>query len=150
MIYVAALMLVVGVALFVAAPLLQASAAARGVVHDLEGERLEHERALAIQALGELNFDREMGKLSEADYQAQRQALEERALAAMSALKALRPESRATPVLVAASRGRKVGKRRRGPVRFCPRCGARAGPGNFCAQCGASLGPKTRAAGRAE
>src|SRR6516164_5487609 len=80
-------MIVAGVALFVAAPLgggifprRQRSAS------ELDRERLEHERGLAVQGLRELEFDREMGKLSDTDYESLHDALEQRALAAMAAL----------------------------------------------------------------
>jgi hypothetical protein len=88
--YLAAVLIVASVALFVAAPLggdvLTARRAGR---HAAERERLEHERALAMQGLRELEFDREMGKLSEADYAALREGLMTRALGASAALERL-------------------------------------------------------------
>src|SRR5260370_17314394 len=78
-----------GVALFVAAPLLEAARRGHAGETDPERGRLEHERALAIQALRELEFDREMRKLSEQDWAELRQRLEDRALRAMAALEKL-------------------------------------------------------------
>ncbi len=83
-----ALLLILGLALFVSAPLYgqaqQEGRAGEGV--DAERERWEHERRAAICGLRELEFDREMGKLSESDYLAVRERLEARALAALKAL----------------------------------------------------------------
>jgi cytochrome c-type biogenesis protein CcmI len=90
----AAALIVAGVALFVAAPLGVGLMGARAKSSDeLKTERHEHERALAVQALRELEFDREMGKLSDADYESMHQALEERALTAMAAIEGIRTQS---------------------------------------------------------
>ena len=87
MFIIAAALIVAGVALFVAAPLgvglLGARAKSAG---ELRVERHEHEHALAVQGLRELEFDREMGKLSEADYESLHKVLEDRALTAMAAV----------------------------------------------------------------
>jgi hypothetical protein len=83
----AAALIVAGVALFVAAPLGNGLIGARKKnAGELEATRYLHERALAVQGLRELEFDREMGKLSDADYTSMRAALEGRALTAMTAL----------------------------------------------------------------
>jgi cytochrome c-type biogenesis protein CcmI len=90
----AAALIVAGVALYVAAPLGIGLVGARAKSPDeLKTERHEHERALAVQALRELEFDREMGKLSDADYEPMRKALEERALTAMAAIENIRAQS---------------------------------------------------------
>ncbi|MFZ1119407.1 MAG: hypothetical protein WAN81_04170, partial [Candidatus Binataceae bacterium] len=87
MLYLAAVLIVASVALFVAAPLGGGLLATRRAGRDAaEVERLEHERALAMQGLRELEFDREMGKLSDADYAALREGLMARALGASAAL----------------------------------------------------------------
>ncbi len=62
---------------------------------EIDAERLEHERGLAVQGLRELEFDREMGKLSDADYETLRAGLENRALVAMQSTRAARGQSRA-------------------------------------------------------
>ncbi len=91
MFILAAALIVAGVALFVAAPLgiglIGARAKSAG---ELQVERHEHERALAVQGLRELEFDREMGKLSDADYDSMHKALEDRALTAMAAVEKIR------------------------------------------------------------
>lgn len=158
MIYLAAILIVTGVALFVAAPLTGESLWRRAARPSAEVERLEHERELAMQGLRELEFDREMGKLSEFDYAALKTPLEERALAAMGALGRSRnePGSGGAPVtapvvrtlraVVSPSGGAATARK----VRFCPECGSAVG-GNykFCAGCGAPLAALRRAGGEA-
>jgi len=87
----AAALIVAGVALFVAAPLGIGLVGARAKSSgELQVERHEHDRGLAVQGLRELEFDREMGKLSDADYQSMPKALEDRALTAMAAVEKIR------------------------------------------------------------
>ena len=91
MFILAAALIVAGVALFVAAPLGIGLVGARAKSDsELQVERYEHERALAVQGLRELEFDREMGKLSDADYDSMHKALEDRALTAMAAVENIR------------------------------------------------------------
>ncbi len=93
MFILAAAMIVAGVALFVAAPLGIGLVCARAKsASELQTERHEHERALAVQGLRELEFDREMGKLSDADYDSMHKALEDRALTAMAAIERIRDD----------------------------------------------------------
>ena len=94
MFILAATLIVAGVALFVAAPLGIGLVGARAKSSgELQVERHEHERALAVQGLRELEFDREMGKLSDADYESMHKALEDRALTAMTAVENIRAQS---------------------------------------------------------
>ncbi len=94
MFILAAAMIVAGVALFVAAPLGIGLVGARAKsAGELQMERHEHERAMAVQGLRELEFDREMGKLSDADYDSMHKALEDRALTAMAAVERIRTDS---------------------------------------------------------
>ncbi len=98
MAYVAAFLIVAGVALYVAAPLVGARRArseGRDPSQDIDIDRAIHQRSLAVQALTELEFDREMNKLSGEDYRTLRAPLEARALAAMTQLERLRAEHRA-------------------------------------------------------
>jgi cytochrome c-type biogenesis protein CcmI len=83
-IWVAAILVVAAVALFVAAPLSDDASDGGRPATGGESERHEHEHALAVQALRELEFDHAMGKLDADDYRALRQRLEIRALAGMS------------------------------------------------------------------
>lgn len=174
--YVAAILIVAAVALFVAAPLSGGFPRRRGAtIRELELERLEHDRGMAVQGLRELEFDHEMGKLDETDYRDLKRSLEDRALAAMSAIERVRGarrtatmrlaawQPRSNPAAVAAVPSAPIGTpsvRRsfgdasgsRPTVNFCPQCGVPAGAGhNFCADCGASLNvAAARIASRAE
>jgi cytochrome c-type biogenesis protein CcmI len=153
--YLAAALIVLGVALFVAAPLGGGIMNSRRTGEDETGG-LEHERGLAVQGLRELEFDREMGKLSEADYQSLRAGLEKRALAAMSALDRAREETlrrqrrpaprpialarRAEPALAPVRRPEPAAAPRPARIKFCPQCGASTGDDySFCTECGIAL-----------
>ena len=172
MFILAAAMIVAGVALFVAAPLGIGLVGARAKsAGELQTERHEHERALAVQGLRELEFDREMGKLSDADYESMHKALEDRALTAMAAIERIRDDKGAkkgsvTPLTRPAPVPRRIDPvptlvvHREPPPRppqplsqpppssashtprFCPECGNRAaGDSKFCAQCGIAIRP---------
>ena len=165
MIYLAAVLIVASVALFVAAPLGGGLLARRRAGRDaVEAERLEHERALAMQGLRELEFDHEMGKLAEADYAALREGLMARALGASAALERLYAAAPAVAISAAfapemagprprlvkypATPGSAPGSPSR--IRSCPQCGVEAAAGNFCCECGAPLSRSARAEARAE
>jgi hypothetical protein len=164
--YVAAILIVAAVALFVAAPLSGGFPRRRGSTgSELDLERLEYQRGLAVQGLRELEFDHEMGKLDEVDYRDLKRSLEDRALGAMSVIERLRDVERVTmmrlasraapPTPAAASAAgapvtsvatstprpsRGAAAIAKPTVKFCPQCGVRVGAGhNFCAACGASL-----------
>jgi cytochrome c-type biogenesis protein CcmI len=170
---VAAALIVAGVALFVAAPLGIGLVGARAKsVGELQAERHEHERALAVQGLRELEFDREMGKLSEADYDSMHKALEDRALTAMAAAEKIRVQAdkdanaKKAAVTPLTPVPRRPAPRRTDTVptlvlhmdppqapppstkiRFCPQCGTRAASDSkFCAQCGTAIKPMGAAA----
>jgi hypothetical protein len=168
--YVAAILIVAAVALFVAAPLSGGfPRRRRSTSGELDLERLEHDRGIAVQGLRELEFDHEMGKLDEVDYRGLKRSLEERALSAMSAIERLRGAGRAATMRLASrparpthaavaaapasaapaslasfatpSARRSLGAANARPiVNFCPQCGVPVGAGhNYCASCGASL-----------
>lgn len=143
MIYLAAILIVMGVALFVAAPLFEAVRRGRAGRSDPDRIRLEHERALAVQALRELEFDREMRKLSEADCAELKERLAARALRAMAALEKLDQKDAAKTPGGGRKRVARITAAAPGAgaaVRFCPACGKPvAGNVNFCAECGAAL-----------
>jgi hypothetical protein len=139
---VAAVLMVIGVSLFVAAPLVGGFRMAQERSVDPELARLEHERALALQGLRELEFDREMDKVSEDDCRELRQQLENKALAAMAALEKLQGQSKAAATRTASARPglSKVARRPIPQARFCPGCGTKlASAANFCAGCGMAL-----------
>jgi hypothetical protein len=179
--YLAAILIVAAVALFVAAPLSGGfPRRRRSTILELELERLEHDRGLAVQGLRELEFDREMGKLDDADYRDLKRSLEDRALSAMTAIERAHAARRAaataspmrraarlarpasavespvtpvTPLRASSSRRMSSAAGAGHPVvNFCPQCGVRVGAGhNFCAACGANLNAiTTRSAARAD
>src|SRR5229473_2153901 len=94
MLYLSAILIAIGVALFVAAPLFESSEIFLRRKHDPELEKLEHERALAVAGLRELEFDRQMNKLSDPDFHDLRSSLENRALAAMASIEKLAAAAR--------------------------------------------------------
>jgi NADH pyrophosphatase NudC (nudix superfamily) len=146
--YLAAAMIIAGVALFVAVPLGGGffPRRQRGS-SEVDRERLEHERGLAVQGLRELEFDREMGKLSESDYKSLYATLEQRALKAMAALERFRvypPRGKGSVRRIESARGA-VGAPRLTPreIKFCPQCGARCpADSQFCGECGVRLRPR--------
>ena len=143
--YLAAFLIVAAVALFVAAPLTEGFLRRKRSAN-LELIRLHHERELALQGLRELEFDHEMGKLDESDYESLKANLENHALAAMRSLEVTAQASR--PTLVRLGSVRSGGVPIQGnppPFNFCPQCGSRAIAGyRFCPSCGTALAPAPR------
>ncbi len=110
---------------------------------------LREEKRRVLTAIKELDFDYAMGKLSEADYRAVREAYQVRAVQVLRALDArddLHPRLRED--LDRLARGEPVsageGAATPGPVagmRPCPSCaGTNDGDARFCKHCGAALG----------
>jgi rRNA maturation endonuclease Nob1 len=141
-IYLALVLIVIGVALFVSAPLFETARGRSGGNADTERLRLEHERALAIQGLRDLEFDHEMRKLSEQDWTELKHNLEAKALRAMAALEKL---DKAAAERLAKPRKRPVRGTDIVPIagqaaKFCPGCGQPVTPKTkFCGACGAAL-----------
>ncbi|MBF6559269.1 MAG: c-type cytochrome biogenesis protein CcmI [Candidatus Binataceae bacterium] len=172
----AAILLVAAVALFVAAPLAEGFTPRRGTRRPAL-EALEHDRELAMQGLRELEFDHEMGKVDDRDYQELKRSLEDRALAAMSSIESTArgaearamhnaqggaSTARATPAASSITGAAGAAAAPENSVvaiaaiadgvraAGCPRCGVRAGTGyRFCAACGSALAADGAAA-RAE
>jgi Double zinc ribbon len=137
-------------------PLLHSARPASPVFEPLDPE--ETPKGIALAALKEIEFDRETGKLSDADYE----LLKSKYTAA--ALDALRDESAAVPddleVMIAA-RARALrsavastspgapacsicGPRPESDALFCSTCGRRLPMAGGCGRCGAPLGPDSR------
>ena len=95
-IWIAALMLIASVALFVAAPLTEVFTERKTSDEESAALRYEHQRNLATSAIRELEFDYATGKMTEAEFRALRGALENRALAAMAELERLGQTSKAS------------------------------------------------------
>lgn len=142
MFYLAASLIVAGVALYVAAPLFGREST-DGAGPGAELRLLTHEQALAMQGLRELEFDRQMGKLSQSDCIALRAPLEARAIAAMKRIEELRRQAREAaerpqfaPLLEVAP----LPAARPRLVNYCPQCGIRIRERiKFCTECGASI-----------
>ncbi len=162
---IASMLIVAGVALFVAMPLRDASARARREsAHRDQLELLDHQRSLAVGAIVDLEFDRAMGKLSDADFSSMLAKLEDRALTAMtesdrvrasSRLHAVekprapivqipvaRPTSPRPPAIVKAAPApsRVIDVSTARSAGYCPSCGMRiAARAKFCFECGSAL-----------
>jgi NADH pyrophosphatase NudC (nudix superfamily) len=112
------------VALFVGWPLLRARRGAEP--GDADALPLERQKREALAAIKEAEFDRAMGKLSDADFAQIAGRYRDQALAAMAALEAGAKQGGGKPRLA-----------------FCPQCGTRLPPrANFCGGCGTSLRPR--------
>jgi double zinc ribbon protein len=118
-------------------------------------------RGVALAALKEIEFDRETGKLSDADYEflkakytsvalealrAERAAVEVGDVEAMIALRVKALRSASVPVPPTRSSDSaptcaSCGPRAEPDALFCSTCGARLPLGGACEGCGAALGP---------
>lgn len=86
-VWIAAALLTLAAALFVAAPLTEVfSLRPERRKRESEVMQLEHEHRLALAGIRELDFDHAMGKIGDAEYNALRGQLETRALTAMTSL----------------------------------------------------------------
>jgi hypothetical protein len=139
---VAALLVGAAVLWLVLAPLVRPEVA-RPLALEPE-DPLETRRGQSLAALKELDFDREMGKLSDDDYASLRLAYTSEALAALRdeaadaggapATSADAGPGDAAEALIAAR------ARRREGVAVCPRCGPRTeADAYFCSECGGAL-----------
>ena len=92
------------------------------------------DRARAVDALREIEFDRETGKLSDVDYAELKAAYTQEAIAAM------RAEESAAALASAADPAEAVVLAYRQRVRDCGRCGPRPEPDAvYCSSCGGYL-----------
>lgn len=159
------LALLLGVGLFLAAPLMR-NAHGRSMEESQEVSGLLAERDRIINSLQELDFDFSLGKVPEEAYPEQRASLLQRGAAVLQKLDELMPQaaSRKTTAPAAAARieraaaagdgsGKALGDdriesmvaarraaRRAKSAGFCPRCGkAVLTRDRFCPNCGKSL-----------
>ncbi len=127
MIGVVAVILIAFVAAIIAAPLWRAGSDEASVAPSATDELWKHEKAVALLAITEADFDRATGKLSDDDYTVLREDYEDRALRAIDELERLEA---APPVAPAA-----------GPAGFCGNCGTRfEAPDRYCSNCGTPRG----------
>ncbi len=115
---------------FVVYPLFQRSEGEPVSVGREELEALLWEKQATYLALKDLEFDRSMGKLSEADYQELSQRYKGKAISILKRLDEREAEIEAEVAKI---------RTRRGSI-TCSRCGATLRPeANFCPACGSSL-----------
>lgn len=116
-----AVVLVLLVAAYIVSPLLQPAGDQLSTAGPGGKELWNREKAVAVLAISEADFDRATGKLSDEDYQTLRSDYEGRALQAMDEIEKLQTEA---PEASAAAR-------------FCGGCGYKLSEtGRFCGGCG--------------
>jgi hypothetical protein len=95
-------------------------------------QRLEREKALVLRSIKELEFDRAMGKVSDADFTAISQRLRARAMTLMQDLDRVTEPAAAVrtpaPPTGAASACAQCGAKNDADARFCKNCGAALQP----------------------
>lgn len=113
---------------------------------DTERDGIEREKALTLRSIKELEFDRAMGKIGDADFADMSTRLRARA---MSLISALERQTAADNAAAAARAARSASRARTAPeVPSPPRAGTRCGScgaeadadARFCKHCGAPLG----------
>jgi rRNA maturation endonuclease Nob1 len=127
----------------------------------------ETPKGIALTALKEIEFDRETGKLSDADYEylkarytaAALEALKEESekeapddveaivaakVRALRSAPAATPSNTTTPPQVPASSCQSCGPRPESDAIFCSTCGRRLPSASVCHRCGAQLSPDSR------
>lgn len=131
-----------GVLALIFQPLLQARPAmawsAPSALDDLEDDS---PKARALAALREIEFDRETGKLSDADYQELYARYQARAVEALRAEEASRGQAPASDVEgIVAAKVQALRSGQAGGGRICPTCGPRPeADAVFCSSCGSRL-----------
>jgi len=158
------LALVVVVGAYIASPLRSRQHQHTPGEENIEISELLAERERILDALAELDFDNEMGKVPDEMYPLQREALVKRGAAVLKLLDDRLPETvdspaaQAAETAIAARRAsaaddpvealilaRKIAKspniaKDNADTKFCPNCGAKLQPGDrFCAACGEKL-----------
>lgn len=153
--------LLVGVAALwlVLQPLLRPSSSGPLPFEPLDPE--ETPKGVALAALKEIEFDRETGKLSDADYESLKSKYTEAALEALRAeqevpasddleaviaarVRSLRPAAAATLPNTAALSCSTCGPRPERDAVFCSQCGCRLPTDHVCGRCGATLPPDSK------
>lgn len=126
MIYIVAVLLILSVATWIAAPFLSIDATPTDLRANPDTERLERDKSAALLAIREAQLDQAMGKLSDDDYAALRDFYERRAIAAMADL----DEASASESVARDTRAR------------CSECGtALERESTYCAACGGERSP---------
>ncbi len=121
---VLAVVLIAAVSVFVVSPFFSGRDENGDERSPARDELWKREKAVAVLAITEADFDLATGKLSDDDYRVLRADYEGRALQAMDELDKLGPDATGVATGVA-------------PAAFCAGCGSRfAGSDAFCGSCG--------------
>lgn len=161
---IGSILILVAMVVFVGAFVLRPLRDQRSVTVREDDHQLSHllaERDRLLNALMELDFDHDMGKISEEAYPGQRASMVENAASVLKQLDELQGGSGAPSdqleAVIAARKGEKavdlddpleakIAARRSakqapaGGDKFCPNCGSKTIPGDrFCSSCGAVL-----------
>jgi hypothetical protein len=134
-------------------PILTPARHAMPAIEPLDPE--ETPRGVALTALKEIEFDRETGKLSDADYELLKGKYTVAALDALRAEEARAPHEDVEALIAArvhALRGSSTGSpacltcgpRPETDAEFCSSCGRRLRRSGTCERCGAPLAPESR------
>lgn len=133
---VLALLMIASVAGVIATPFFRDSRRPAPAAESRPTELLERERAVALLAIKEAEFDRATGKLTADDYHTLRHEYEQRAIDAIQALDRKGGTSSADSASVPPSRLASVAPTAT-LAAYCTRCGRRFGEADrFCAGCG--------------
>ena len=98
-------------------------------------QHLEDRKAAIYENLRDLQFEYRLGKLSDEDYQATKQALQRELAGVLAEMEATLSKLKVMPARPAA----KTAKSKR-PVTVCPFCGAEFSQAlKFCGQCGKAI-----------
>jgi len=125
--FLVAVLLILAVTAFIVAPLRRGAREVEADATPAAEELWKREKAVALLAITEADFDRATGKLSEDDYRTLRGDYEDRALHAMGELERQVPEANADAATASLS----------APAPFCAGCGNRHGDADrFCGRCG--------------
>ncbi len=130
MIEIIAISLAIVAAIYISYPFFQSRQ--KRISFDLNhrAEELEARKAQIYAAIKDIDFDYQMGKLSEEDYQELRSQYKAEAVQLLKQMDQLKRP-----------RGKK--HKAKAAQAFCAQCGARVNPNDrFCANCGAPLGVK--------
>ncbi len=115
----------------------------RQVAETSPSDKLVGDRDAAYQAIKELDFEHDLGNLSESDYRTLRDRYRGEAAATLQKLDSVAEASASTepPSPAAAAPTETVSKKRTETGLTCPSCGSQSQPDYlFCAACGGQLG----------
>ncbi len=135
------------VAAYVAEPLIHAKRPSLNPETENRKSRLEAEYRVALEAIRDLDFDFQTGKIVEEDYRTLRERTAQHGAALLKELDQAVIKSSGRQVAQRVSNEIEAmvqARRKAGAARTCPACGRPVQPGHrFCGKCGASLEANT-------